>query len=378
MPQTLSPSRRSFLTASLAAPLAVPLAAPALLRAQDGPKRLKVAFIGVGNRGGYLLSQILKLQDVEIVAICDLLPEKRQQAVAAARATGHSPADYEDFRQMLAEHKEIEAVVAAVPVDTHLRVALGVLEAGKHIYSEKPMGLTPEECTTTSKAAQSAKGIYQIGFQLRHDPARAAAMAFIKSGGIGKVLYCQGYRHTSDLPYDEPWLFDKKRSGDIIVEQACHILDLMTWAIGKPPLRAMGSGGINLFKDMPPGRTVMDNYSVIYEYPDDVRLNFSQIYFDPSGFSGVKERVYGSLGAIDLTKAQYGLLRAKGPLTQLDIPNLGQSADLLSLKAFVTNARGGMKPLNDVESGRLSTLVAILGRKAIEERRIVSWDEVAG
>ena len=370
MNELSSSTRRTFLTATLAA--------PAILRAQDAPARLKVAFIGVGNRGGYLLSQMLKLQGVDIVAVCDLIPERTAKAASDARAAGHNPVEFTDFRKMLEERKDIEAVVAAVPVDTHLGVALAVLEAGKHIYSEKPMGLSPQECTTTVKAAQAAKGIYQIGFQLRHDPNRAASMAFIKSGGIGKVLYCQGYRHTSDLPYNEPWLFEKKRSGDIIVEQACHILDLMTWAIGKPPLRAMGSGGINLFKDVPPGRTVMDNYSVIYEYPGDVRLNFSQIYFDPNGFSGVKERVYGSEGAIDLAKAQYGKLDQKGPLLQLDVPDSGQSADLLSLKAFVDNAKNGRKPLNDAESGRISTLVGILGRTAIEERRIVKWEEIAG
>jgi predicted dehydrogenase len=365
-----SPTRRSFLAATVAA--------PAILRAQDAPGRLKVAFIGVGNRGGYLLQQMLKVQDVDIVAVCDLIPERAAKAAADARAAGHKPAEYVDFQKMLDERKDIQAIVAAVPVDTHLKVALAVLEAGKHIYSEKPMGLNAQECTTTVKAAQSAKGIYQIGFQLRHDPNRAASMAFIKSGGIGQVIYCQGYRHTHDLPYDEPWLFDKKRSGDIIVEQACHILDLLTWAIGKPPLRAMGSGGINKFKDVPPGRSVMDNYSVIYEYPGDVRMNFSQIYFDPTGFSGVKERVFGTEGAIDLAKAEYGKLDQKGPLIKLDVPNAGQSPEVMSLRAFVDNAKNGKKPLNDAESGRISTLVGIMGRTAIEQRRIVTWDEIAG
>jgi hypothetical protein len=109
-----------------------------------------------------------------------------------------------------------------------------------------------------------------------------------------------------------------------------------------------------------------------------VRLNFSQIYFDPNGFSGVKERVYGSEGAIDLAKAQYGMLDQKGPLTQLDVPNAGESPEVMSLKAFVDNAVNGKKPLNNAESGRISTLVGILGRTAIEERRIVSWEEVAG
>jgi len=124
-------------------------------------------------------------------------------------------------------------------------------------------------------------------------------MNFVHQGGLGKVLFMQGYRHTGDLPRETAWYFDRTRSGDNIVEQACHIIDLFTWTMDTHPLRAFGSGGINLFKDVPPGRTTMDNYAVIYEFPGDVRLEFSHIYFDPPGFSGIKERVYGANGAIE-------------------------------------------------------------------------------
>jgi predicted dehydrogenase len=224
-------------------------------------------------------------------------------------------------------------------------------------------------------AAKSAKGIFQAGYQLRHDPARHAAMDFIHSGGIGDVLFLQGYRHTGDLPRETAWYFDRSRSGDIIVEQACHILDLMSWTVGKHPLRAMGSGGINLYKNIPPGRTAMDNYSVIYEFPGDVRLSFSHIFFDPPSFSGIKERVYGSKGAIDLPTATWTELGKKGPIA-LDVPNAGQGDTYLSLAAFIDNARNRRTPLNNAESARASTLMAILGRKAIYEKRIVSWEEV--
>ena len=121
-----------------------------------------------------------------------------------------------------------------------------------------PMAVTPEDCRQVTNAAAAAKGIFQAGFQLRHDPNRAASMAFVKKGGIGQVLFLQAYRNTGDLPRGTPWYFDRTRSGDNIVEQACHIIDLMVWAAGSHPLRAYGSGGINLFKNEPPGRTTMD------------------------------------------------------------------------------------------------------------------------
>lgn len=367
-------TRRSFLKAPAAA-AALAGVAPVLLSAQSPNDATHVAFIGVGTRGSFLVQQMVKVPGVKVAAICDLLPDRVQKSVEVATAAGNQPASYTDFRKMLDERKEIDAVVIATPVDTHKAVAIATLETGKHVYCEKPMALNPEECRAMLNAARSAKGIFQAGYQLRHDPARHAAMNFIHSGGIGDVLFLQGYRHSGDLPRETDWYFDRSRSGDVIVEQACHILDLMTWAAQKHPLRAMGSGGINLYKNVPAGRTAMDNYSVIYEFPGDVRLCFSHIFFDPPGFSGIKERVYGSKGAIDLPTATWTELGKKGPIA-LDVPDAGQADTYLSLAAFIDNARNRRTPLNSAESARTSTLMAILGRKAIYEKRMVTWEEV--
>jgi predicted dehydrogenase len=351
---------------------------PALLAAQTPSDEIRVAFIGVGTRGSFLHRTMLKIPNAKIAAIADLDDARAQQAAALAREAGHNPAVYADFRKMLAELKDIDAVIIATPVDTHAGIAAAVLEAGKHVYLEKPVALTPEQCTLVEKAAQNAKGILQIGFQSRHDPARAASTEFIHSGKLGKVIYLHAHRHTGDLPRNTPWYFDAKRSGDNIVEQACHILDLMTWAAGSPPARAYGSGGISLYHDIPPGRTTMDNYSVLYEWTNGLRLNFSHMYFDPPGFSGIKERVYGSEGAIELPAAVFYPLGREKERVKLEVPTDKADANTESLKAFLDNARGRKRPLNNIQSAKQSTLVAILGRTAIYEKRIVEWKEVAG
>ena len=351
-------------------------AMPALLSAQSPNDTVRVAVIGVGNRGSYLLRNILKVPGIKVVAICDLDAERLAKAEAAVTAAGNKPDTYTDFRKMLDERKDIDVTVIATPVDTHKMIAIDALEVGNNVYCEKPMATTPEDVRLMVNAAKSAKGIFQAGFQLRHDPNRRASMEFIHSGGLGKVLFMQGYRHTNDLPRDTPWYFDRKRSGDNIVEQACHILDLFTWTMSKHPLRAYGSGGINLFKDVPPGRTTMDNYAVIYEFPDDVRLEFSHIYFDPPGFSGIKERVFGANGSIDLATATW-IEREKRGDHKLDVPDAGQDSTYLSLAAFIDNARGHKTPLNHADSAALSTLVAMMGRKSIYEKRVVTWEEMA-
>jgi len=362
-------TRRTFMKSSIA------VSSAALLPAQSPNDTVRVAFIGVGNRGSYLLKTMLKVPGVKIVAICDIDPEALKNAVDAATAAGNTPEPYAEFRKML-DRKDIDAVVIATPVDLHKEMAIAALEVGKNVYCEKPMALDPEQCRMVTNAAKSAKGIFQAGFQLRHDPNRAASMKLIHEGGIGKVLFIQAYRHTGDLPRQTLWYFDRSRSGDNIVEQACHIIDLMVWAAGSHPLRAFGTGGINLFKNVPPGRTTMDNYAVIYEFPNDVRFEFSHIYFDPPHFSGIKERVYGSQAAVDLATATVTELSKEAQPKQLEVPDAGQDAGYLSLAAFIDNARGHKTPLNNVDSARISTLTAMMGRKSIYEPRVVECAEL--
>lgn len=363
-------TRREFLTSSLAL-----TSAPSILKGQTRSDELRVAFIGVGNRGSFLLRQMLKVPGVRVVAVCDLDEERARKAAQLVADSGGSARVWTDYRRMLDEQKEIDAVVQAVYDWAHKDVNLTVLEMGKHLYAEKPLALTIEDCRMTVRAARQAKGIMQVGFQLRYDPNRNASMKFIHSGGIGRVLLCHGMRHGGDLPRDIPWYFDREKSGDILIDQGIHILDLFTWAIGKHPVRAMGSGGTNLFVNEPPGRTVMDNYSLILEYPDGQRVNFSHHYFDPPRFTGIKERVFGSEGAIDLAEAVWQP-RTERQAQKLDVPNAGQDATYMALAAFVDCVRNQAKPLTDVEAAFVATAQAIMGTRAIYERRIVSWDEV--
>ncbi len=349
--------------------------APAILMAQSPNDVVRVGIIGVGNRGAFLLRHILKVPNVKVVAICDLNPDTLKKALQAAAA--HSPEGYTEYRKLL-ERKDIDAVFIATPVDLHKEMTIAALELGKHIYCEKPMARTEDECRLVRLASQSAKGILQYGFQLRHDPFRSASVKFIHEGKMGKVLFLQAYRHTGDLPRQTGWYFDASRSGNNIVEQACHILDIFNWVSDSHPLRAYGSGGINLYHDEPPGRTTMDNYVVLYEYPNNVRFSFSHIYFDPGNFTGIQERAWGSEGALDLPKGLFYPRSGGRNVEGQKIPVEGEGEDMnyRSVAAFFDNARGKKQPLNNVESGRIATLTGILGRKAIYEKRVVEWKEV--
>lgn len=351
------------------------LAAPVLLRAQDRPEKIRVALIGAGNRGAFLLRHLLELQGAEVVAVCDMLPERADAAATAVAAKGGAPRTFTDYRRLLDEVKDLDAVIQATPDYTHREIDIAVLERGLHLYAEKPLALTVPDCLAIREAARRAKGLMQVGFQLRHDPARAAAMRWIHEGKAGRVLLCHGMRHGGDLPRNIPWYFDKTKCGDIVVDQGIHILDLFRWAIGRPPVRCYGNGGTTLFVDTPPGRTVMDHCSLIYEFDGGVQINFCHHYFDPPGFTGVQERVFLSDGAVDLIRAEFQP-RLSRERMKLEVPDAGQDATRMSLAAFLTNVRENRRPLNDVDSAFEATLVAMMGTRAIYEKRIVTWAEM--
>jgi myo-inositol 2-dehydrogenase / D-chiro-inositol 1-dehydrogenase len=368
---THSSSRRSFLRTSGAA------AAPFLLSAQSPSSQLRVAVVGTGNRGTYVMRGALQVPGIQVVAVCDLIPERAANAADIVSKAGGNAQTYGDFRRMMEQRKDIDAIIAATPDDTHSEVYTAILDAGKHLYGEKPLATNAADAKRIARVAKTAKGKFQVGFQLRHDPARNAAEKFIHAGGIGKVLMCHGIRHGGDLPRTIPWYFDKDKSGDIVIDQGIHILDLFTWAIGSHPERALASGGTNLFVNDPPGRTVLDNYSLILEYPNGVRVNFSHHYFDPPGFTGIQERVFGSNGSIDLPKATWQP-RDSRTQVKLDVPNEGKSPEVMALTSFLESIRDGKPVMSDIESALTATLVPILATKAIYEKRIVRWEEVAG
>src|SRR5437667_12520284 len=142
-------TRRRF----LAGPAA--LGGAALLSAQSPNDTVRVAFIGVGNRGSFLLRHMLKVPGIKVVAICDIDPERLKAAVAAARAAGHSPEGVSEYRKLI-DRKDVDAVVIATPVDLHKEMAVAALELGKNGYAEKPMAMTPEDCRIVTNAAASA------------------------------------------------------------------------------------------------------------------------------------------------------------------------------------------------------------------------------
>ena len=300
---------------------------------------------------------------------------------AATAAAKYQPSTTTDYRKLL-ERNDVDAVYIASPCDLHVEMAIAALKAGKHVYCEKPAGITPESVAELVRVARASKTVFQIGQQMRSMKALGETIGKIQSGTMGKIIMVKAQRHAgNDLAHDGPsqdWFFNAKRSGDVIVEMAVHNLDECNWVIGSHPDRAGGFGGALLWKDDPPGRTNMDGYTLSFDYANGVKMSFTQVFFHPNGMPGGGQYcyVYTTEGAVDLSNATfYPRARKAEPVT---LAEKSQERGEAHIAAFFESIRTGKKPPADIEIAATAALTAIMGRESIYQRRTMTWADVGG
>jgi myo-inositol 2-dehydrogenase / D-chiro-inositol 1-dehydrogenase len=345
--------------------------------AQPSAEPIRTAMIGTGNRGSWVLKEILKQPGVKVVALCDLKPDRLDKA--ASSAGRDNPATFSDYRKLL-ERKDIDAVFIDTPCDLHVEMATAAMEAGKHIYCEKPVGITPESIARLLQTAKRTNKVFQVGQQMRSFSWIRTAMAKIHDGIAGNVIMVKAQRHARfDLDHNgssADWFFDAKRSGDVIVEMAVHNLDLCNWAVNSRPARACGFGGTLLWKNEPPGRTNMDGYTLSYDYENGVKMSFTQTFFHPAGLpaGGEYTNVFGTKGAVSLDTCKfYPLDKGAQPVT---LSEPAREEDAPHIAAFYEAIRTGSKTPADLTIGATAALTAIMGRQAIYTGKVVSWQDL--
>ena len=155
--------------------------------------------------------------NVKVAAICDIDPKARDQALSMAARD--NPRSFDDYRRVL-DLRDVDAVIIATPCDLHTPMSIAALEAGKHVYCEKPLAVTPEQVKQAVAAARKAKTFLQIGQQLRYMPGMRAAIEKLRAGAIGTPFVIKAQRHSTPLPAEAAakrpaWYKDVKRSGDL-------------------------------------------------------------------------------------------------------------------------------------------------------------------
>ena len=174
------------------------------------------------------------------------------------------------------------------------------------------------------------------------------------------------------------WLARRARSGDWMVEQAVHVWDVFHWIAGGPPDRAFGQGRRDLFARQQPGRDVTDHYSVHLEWADGFHVAFLHSWVAPADdrFTGITLQVMGTAGGLDLGT---GAVTFRDKVRPRQTLHPGNQADTrLALAAFLDALRAGqpVPPPLTLAEARDATLTGLLVRKAVDERRVVTMDEV--
>jgi predicted dehydrogenase len=257
------------------------------------------------------------------------------------------------------------------------------IEAKKHIYCEKPIGVNVEgvkRAIAASKKADKTKTI-AVGFQQRYGKEYLEAYKRVQSGAIGEMACARAAWIANDpftrRPFSDPtveklrnWFCYKEYSGDILVEQDCHNLDVLHWFLGGLPVSAVGRGNKRVRKDM----DILDNLSVIYQWPNGFFVNFEANQLTPRGFNKIGEEFTGTKGTIATSRARMTHYKAPGNVE--DIPTK-RDITIDAIQAFLTRIVEN-NPENVVERSALSTCIALLGRAAIYSGRETTWKNDIG
>jgi len=392
-------SRREFLQTSTAATAAATVAFPALLRAAPNSDKLRIGFIGCGGRGTGAAAQALKADsNVELWAMGDAFPEPIERSLAAVKGAVKDDKKFNvtserKFVGIDAYEKVIKSGVDLVILTSppgfrpgHLRAAV---EAGKHVFTEKPMATDAPGVRSVIESVKIAKQrnlAVVAGFCWRYDYAKRAVFGKMLDGTIGDVRAVYGTYLTgpvkpmppasarpagmSDLEwmtrnwYNFTWL-----SGDGLVEQAIHTVDWMMWAMkDKPPVSCTATGGRQIKAE---GGNIFDHISVAYEWPGGVRGFIAQrqitgCYGENSFYAmGTKGNAYIHRGAFTTDLAGERTWKYEGPT-----PDMYQ----VEHDELFASIRAG-KPLNDGDRMVTSTMAGIMGRMAGYTGQQVTWEQ---
>jgi predicted dehydrogenase len=372
-------SRRSLLQAGAAAAGAFAIVKPEAVRGSQANSQISLGLIGVGGRGTYDATIVHSDPRARVTALCDLFDDRIE--MGKQKIGVQNPAVYKDFEKLLASN--VDAVLIATPPFEHPRMLEAAIEARKHIYCEKPMGVDAEGCFRVIAAAEKADPTkcISVGFQQRYGPVYLEAYKRIQEGQIGELSNARAFWISGDpfqrRPYPDPriaklrnWFSYKDLSGDIIVEQDCHNFDVLHWFLGGLPLRAVGWGGTKVRTSM----DILDHLSLTFEWPNGIHVNFEANQITPRGFSRVGEEFTGTKAFIAVSRQQ--MVHVRGPN---DRETIESKRDITydAIEAFLGMIQSG-KVENVAARSAQSTMIAILGRTAIYSGKEVTWKGLYG
>jgi predicted dehydrogenase len=316
---------------------------------------------------------------------------------------------------MLDAATNLDAVIVASPLSFHGEHMVACLERGLHVYGEKAMAYTVEECDAVLRATEASGAHFQTGLQYRYAPWYRQAIERIRSGEIGKVTHVYGYWHRNynwRRPVPDPslerlinWRLYREFSGGLMAELGSHQIDVANWIFGEAPESVVGHGSITFYSD---GRETYDNVQAVFTYPGGGTHVFSSIIGNHN--VGYQVNIYGTGGTIKLTLedgfvyyeparansavpeelmergvhttatlATRGDMPFRGPGLPIEIPE-GQmgNPNYLAVASFIDSLRNGARPFADERVGWDSAIAVALGNEAVRGKGAVRFSDYLG
>ncbi len=424
-------SRRSLLGGAAVSAGASVVPASHSAPPQGSSERIGIGLIGVGVRGNYHLGNLLERADrenIHIAGICDVFQKRINRAVKKSKAEG-----YMDYRQML-ERRDLDAVIIATPDHWHSKMALDALDAGKHVFVEKPMTLTaPEAIAVRNKVRETGLKL-QVGPQWTGDDAFWRARDVIRNGRIGKVTWAQAgiTRNNRPEPFNrapftidpaagpdkagdnyinwdmwlghefgltpkigfEPdhffrfrkyWSYSTGLAGDLLYHRLAPLLLALEGPGGEYPLRVGCAGGLYVDRD---GRDIADTMIMTMDYPDEYTVLLVTTHTNDTP---VPTRIHGKYGTIDMNRNRYFALGGEPMVTAdgdfapefrerndgyagLQLPNLPRR-DMV--ENFIDAIRGKAELYCNVELGAATMVAIAMGVDALKRHKVLAWDAMA-
>ena len=376
--------RRGFLAGAAAATLTI--VKPGSARGAEANGKLELGLIGPGGRGRWVGNLFEKHTPTKVVATADYFGDR----VAAAKKQFGLPDDRCHSGSLSAYKKLLDGKLDAVAIETppfcHPQQAADAVEAGKHVYVAKPIAVDVPGCqliADSGKKATAKKLVFLVDFQTRANPFYIETVKRVQAGDLGAIVHVDASYHGGRLGHKgsmegpegrlRNWHFDIALSGDIIVEQFIHALDVATWFLDADPVKAAGTGGRKARFE----GDCYDHFAVTFWFPNDLAVAFSGTQCI-SGHGGIYCQVYGPVGTAFTQYGGWVGIRARGGKSYKG-GNTGpifQAGAITNMKAFHKDIAEGRVANETVAPSVRSNLTSILGREAAYANDVVLFADL--
>lgn len=390
-------TRRSFIKKSavaFSAPLITPKSDIFSIFKSSPLNQLNIGIIGTGDRGQGLIKLISKIDGMRLIAICDNLQFRLDQAATIAPKA----IKYSNYKELLS-NKNLDAVIISTPLNTHASIASDAVDASLHIYCEKTM--VKGDISTMNlvkKVKKDHNKIFQTGHQYHSSRLYSHIVELVQSGEIGQIIAIQAQwnrngnwrRQVQDPKFERQvnWRMYREYSYGLTAELSSHQIDFSNWLLKSTPKKVVGFGGIDYWKD---GRETYDNIHLTYSYPSGVKASFTCL--TSNGKDDYQIKVMGDKASImigykdawiypegkynkvikdvdGVSGATSSWIEGKGNPIKFD----HKEPTYQALEDFRYAIINDSTPMSNLKSGADVSLAVDMGIRAMDTEQVVSWD----